>query len=396
MGPSNRCSPRLQLPERASVLIVMGPVAQGGAEWQILELLRRLDRARFRPVLASVEFRSYKELRIGAGDDTIQAQYAALDVPHYRITGHSRYGLANARDLLRVIRREKIDLVHANLFAGETWGRIVAVIARKPIVTHKRGMPFKSRRPQNVVVDWLLNLLSSRIIVVTRAIQRDLQRLQRLPDEKFTVVYPGIEPALWARESELEILRLKRELGLEGVKVVTAVGRIRALKGQRYLIDAVPYVLQSCPDTHFLLVGHGAEEAELRSRVREEGLERHVTFLGGRSDVRSILSLTDVFVLPSLSEASPVALMEAAFIGVPSVATRVGGVPEIVKDGETGLLVAPADANGLASAVVDLLGNPDLRMRMGAAAKEWAHEAFDIERTVRQIETEYARGAGAR
>ncbi len=134
----------------------------------------------------------------------------------------------------------------------------------------------------------------------------------------------------------------------------------------------------------------------MRSRVRQEGLERHVTFLGGRSDVRSILSLTDVFVLPSLSEASPVALMEAAFVGVPSVATRVGGVPEIVKDGETGLLVAPADAIGLASGIVELLGNPELRLRMGAAAEEWAHEAFDIERTVRQIEAEYVRAAGAR
>ncbi len=246
-------------PRPLNVLVVMGPVAQGGAEWQLLELLRRMDRSRFRPVLASVEFRSYKELRIGKGDDAIQERYAALDVPHYRITGHPRYGLDNARDLLQVIRREKIDLVHANLFAGETWGRIVAVIARKPIVTHKRGMPFKSRRPQNVLVDWLLNLLSSRIIVVTRAIQRDLQRLQRLPDEKFTVVYPGIEPALWTRESELETQRLKRELGLEGVKVVTAVGRIRALKGQRYLIDAVPSVLEGCPNTHFLLVGHGAQ-----------------------------------------------------------------------------------------------------------------------------------------
>lgn len=369
----------------------MGPVAQGGAEWQILELLRRLDRRRFRPVLASVEFNAYDELVIGEGDRAIRERYAELDVPHYRITGHGRYGLGNLRELERIIRAEAIDVVHANLFAGETWGRVAALLTRTPIVTHKRGIPFKSRKPQNVLVDWLLNLASDRIIVVNPSIQRHLRRLQPLPASKFSVILPGVDPALWGPASSGQVARLRRELGLENGRVVTTVGRIRPLKGQRYLLEAIPTVLASRPHTTFLFVGHGAQEAELRSRAKELGVERRALFLGGRSDVRELLGLSDVFVLPSLSEASPIALMEAAFVGVPIVATRVGGVPDIVRDAETGLLVPPRDPAALAHAIVRLLGDPQERQTMAAEAQARAREAFDVERTVRRIEAEYQR-----
>lgn len=372
----------------------MGPVAQGGAEWQILELLRRLDRSRFRPVLASVQFRSYNELTIGPGDAAIQREYAALDIPHYQVHGHGRNSHRNARELMRIIRRERVDVIHTNLYAGETWGRLAALLTQTPIVTHKRGMPYKSRKPVNVLVDWVLNMLSSRIIVVNQAIQRELQRLQWLPDQKFSMIFPGIEPDRWVRVSDEEVVELRKKLGLEGKLVVTSVGRLRDLKGQHHLVRAAPQILRQCPDARILLVGHGFLEDQLRAVVKELGLQEKVLLLGSRSDVRQLLSLTHVFVLPSLSEASPVVLMEAAFAGVPSVATWVGGVPEVVRDGDTGVLIPPANPRALATAVVRLLQDAPLRARMSTIATEWAHEAFDIERTVRQIEAEYCKAVG--
>lgn len=369
----------------------MGPVIQGGAEWQIYELLRRMNRDRFRPVLASIEFTSYKELLIGEGDRAIRQAYDSLDVPHHKITGYSRNDPRNAREVLRVIRDERIDLVHANLFAGELWGRVAAILAGAPIVTHKRGIPFKTRKPQNVLVDWLLNLRSDRIIVVSGSIQRNLQRLQLLSERRFSVVYPGIDAELWRRADQAEVAPLRRGLGLEGKQVVAAVGRIRPIKGQKYLIEAAPEILRQCPDARLLFVGHGVEEEALRNRACELGIEREALFLGSRSDVRELLSLTDVMVLPSLSEASPVALMEAAFLGVPAVATRVGGAPEILKDGVTGRLVPPRDSSAIEAAVVALLRDEEARTRMSAAATAWAHSRFDINRTVRQIEADYCR-----
>ncbi len=383
-------------PRTLNVLVVMGPVAQGGAEWQLYELLCRMDRSRFRPVLASVQFSSYKELTIGEGDRVIRDRYDALDLPHYRISGHGRNSSRNLRDLMRVIRREKIDVVHANLYAGETFGRLAAVLTGTPVVTHKRGMPFKSRKPQNILVDLLLNLCSSRIIVVNHAIRCQLQRLHHLPASRFSVIYPGIDSALWSRPDARAVAALRCALGLDAKQVVTTVGRLRPIKGQRYLLEAVPQILRECPDARFLFVGHGVEEAALRQQAEALGVDGATHFLGSRADVRELLAVSDVFVMPSLSEASPVALMEAAFCGVPSVATNVGGIPEIVREGETGLLVQPRDASAIASAVVDMLSDPHRRLRMSEAAVERARSAFDIASTVRRIEAEYERAAGLR
>ena len=381
-------------PRVLNVLVVMGPVAQGGAEWQLYELLRRIDRARFRPVLASVQFAAYKELTIGEGDRRIRDHFAGLDLPHFQINGHGRNSARNLRDLMHVIRRERIDVVHANLYAGETFGRLAAVLMRTPVVTHKRGMPFKSRKPQNILVDLLLNLCSTRIIVVNHAIRRQLQRLHHLPTSQFSVIYPGIDTDLWTAPDAHAVEVLRHELGLEGKAVITTVGRLRPIKGQRYLLEAAPQILRECPDACFLFVGHGVQEAALRAQAEALGIARATRFLGSRGDVRELLALSDVFVMPSLSEASPVALMEAALCGVPSVATSVGGIPEIVRDSETGLLVPPRDADALAFAVVGLLRDRDRWQKMSEAAVERAHFSFDINHTVRQIEAEYERAVG--
>lgn len=375
------------------VLVVMGPIAQGGAEWQLYELLRRLDRTRFEPVLVSIISSRYEELVIDDGDRTIRNAFASLDIPSYTVEGYNRNDLRTAREVLRVIRRERPDVVHTNLYAGELWGRVAAILARKPIVTHKRGMPYKTRKPQNVLVDWLLNLCSERIIVVNRAIQCELQRLQWLPSRKFTVVYPGLDSSLWLRADEAELCELRTQLGLENAQVISCVGRLRPIKGQRYLIDAMPSILRECPNTRLLLIGHGASEQALRERVRELGLERDVLFLGSRADVRELLSISTVLVMPSVSEASPVALMEGALVGVPSVATRVGGIPEIVQDRVTGVLVPPRRVRPLVSAVVALLRDTETRARMSTSATECGRSRFDIARTVQQIEAEYCAAA---
>ncbi len=374
-----------------SVLIVMGPIAQGGAEWQLLELLRRLDRSRFRPVLASIEFGSYANLRITEGDAHIRDQFASLEVPQYHIKGYGRNDPANLFELVRVILREHIDVIHTNLYAGETWGRAAAILTHRPVVTHKRGMPFKSRRVRNVFVDWLLNALTERIITVNESVRDELLRFQPLPPGKFSVIYPGIEPSSWCRASDEEVADFRRELGLECGPVISTVGRLRPIKGHRYLIEAMPGILERVLGARLLVVGHGELAEALRALAQRLGVERKVLFLGSRSDVRLVLSASDVFVLPSLSEASPVALIEAAFVGVASVATRVGGIPEIVRDGETGVLVPARDVSALAAAITDLLQRPDRRAAMAEHSVRWARKSFDIERNVRLIEGEYLR-----
>jgi glycosyltransferase involved in cell wall biosynthesis len=205
---------------------------------------------------------------------------------------------------MRVIRLEKIDVVHANLYAGETFGRLAAVLTGTPVVTHKRGMPFKSRKPQNILVDLLLNLCSARIIVVNHAIRRQLQRLHHLPASRFSVIYPGIDPALWSRPMHVRWWR-------SGLRWAWMARRSsRPLAGCVDQGAAVPARSRAadpagCPEARFLFVGHGVEEAALHQQAVALGVDGATYFLGSRADVRELLAVSDVFVMPSLSEASP-------------------------------------------------------------------------------------------
>lgn len=378
------------------VLVVMGPVAQGGAEWQLYELLRRMDRTRFSPAVASVTFRQYRNLSITEGDRPIRDAFDSLEVPHYPLTGHGAYSPRNTEELYRIIRRGQFDLVHTNLFAGETHGRAAALAAGVPIVTQKRSMPFLTRRSVNVLADWLLNLASSRIVLPSRAVLNELLRFERLPADRLSVVYAGVDRERWRPVMSAEQARLRAELGLEGASVLASVGRLMPIKGHRSLLVAMPSILRCHPNTVLLLVGHGVLTDRYRTLAERLGVEGSVRFLGGRSDVREILSITDLFVFPSLQESFGIALVEAALMGVAAVASHVGGVPEIVDDGRTGVLVPVRSPSRLAEAVCELLSDRPRLRAMGRAAQLRAEQLFTLDRTVREIEREYLQAVGLR
>lgn len=375
------------------ILIVMGPLAQGGAEWQLYDTVARLDRERFYPVMASVQFDKYRGLKIEAGDREIEQRFYGLGVPIYRVNGHARYSLQNLRELYKIVQRERVQIVHTNLFEGETWGRLAAILAGKRIVTQKTGTPFKSGKSYNILADWLLNLGTDKIIVVNEEIQQKLTRFEHLPESMFAVIFPGIDPVLWHPADDATKRKLRRELDIEDCKVITAVGRLSDRKAHRYLIEAMPRILRSAPDTRLLIAGDGPLRGDLSELGGRLGVAERVKLLGGRSDVRDLLSVTDVFALPSLGEGSPVVLMEAAFVGVPSVATDVGGVSQVVDDGVTGLVVPPANSRALGDSILHLLSDDARRAEMARAARERAFRDFTVDRMVRQTEAEYLAAA---
>jgi glycosyltransferase involved in cell wall biosynthesis len=161
-------------------------------------------------------------------------------------------------------------------------------------------------------------------------------------------------------------IRLRHELGIaRGERIVGAVGNLYEVKGHRYLLEAVPGILRACPRTTFLIAGRGELEEPLRSQARRLGIDARVRFLGLRPDIPALLSLCDVFVQPSLSEGLSVAILEAMAAALPVVTTRVGGNPELVVDGETGVLVEQANPRQLADAVTRLLTDSAEARRLG-------------------------------
>jgi glycosyltransferase involved in cell wall biosynthesis len=185
---------------------------------------------------------------------------------------------------------------------------------------------------------------------------------------------------------------LRDKLGLEGRgPLVGTVTRLHRQKGIIHLLRAAPRILGTIPGARIVVVGDGPLGGELRRQAAALGLEGRFIFLGEREDARSIMSLFDVFVLPSLWEGLPFVLVEAAALGMPIVATAVDGVPEVIEDGKTGVLIPPGDADAIADAIITMLTDKPRAAQMAEAAKSLIPPRFPLRRTVEQHQNLYLR-----
>src|SRR5207244_4140922 len=207
--------------------------------------------------------------------------------------------------------------------------------------------------------------------------------------EKFATVHSGIDLARF-RSVQVDPAVKRKELGLppDGV-IVGTVGRLVPIKGLEWLLKAAPQVLAQFPQACFVIIGDGPLLSELKELASELGISPRVVFLGTRHDIPECLTALDLFVLPSLNEGMGRALVEAMAVGCPVVATCVGGIPDVVTDGATGLLVPPRDDRALADAILTLLRDRRLLAAYGEAAQRRVDERFDIETMVRSIERLY-------
>jgi glycosyltransferase involved in cell wall biosynthesis len=202
----------------------------------------------------------------------------------------------------------------------------------------------------------LVYRLADRIITSGEAVAHIVAEAG-VPRERIAAIGPGIDTARFHPGVSGDAVRA--ELGLRG-PVVGLVANIRGSKGHRFFLDAAREVLRRHPDARFLIVGDGIGFDDVRRRVTELGLEAHVIMTGFRRDIPAVMAALDVLVLPSVkSEAMSQVIPQALAVGTPVVGTTVGGTPELVRDGETGRIVPPADAGALAAAIAELLAAPD-------------------------------------
>jgi glycosyltransferase involved in cell wall biosynthesis len=238
-------------------------------------------------------------------------------------------------------------------------------------------------------MEGLASAFSDRIVSLTR-----LEREGYLAEgigrpEQHRVIPSGIDLAPFAGE-RADRDEIRRGLGAgPGSFLVASVGRLVPIKGHPHLVEAFAEVSRRRPGSRLMLVGDGPLRAALDGRIRELGLEGGVLLTGHRDDVARLLRAADLFVLPSLNEGLGMVLVEAMASGLATVASRVGGIPEVVLDRDTGLLVPPGDPGALADAILRLADDEGERRRMGRAGRDRAFEVFSIERTVRETERLY-------
>jgi glycosyltransferase involved in cell wall biosynthesis len=343
-------------------------------------IARNQDRERFPVHIGSI-----------APPGALQEAMAREGTPTFSL-GVSRrwqYGRAIAR-LVRVIRREKIALLHAHCFDPTAVGLIAARLAgiRFVFTRHHSDHHIRLGKRWHTRIDAWCARRADHVIAVSEATRRIMMDIERVPGERITVVHNGMEPL---REPEPEgVARVRRELGLTGAAICLTPARLHEEKGHRFLFDAVPGIVSRVGPVTFLLAGEGAHRADLEAQVRARGLQDRVRFLGWRKDVPELIGLSSLVVLPSLAESFGFSLLEAMSLGKPVVATTVGGIPEVVAAGETGLLVPPADAGGLGEAVGRVLGDPSLAAALGNAGRRRA-ASFSFGRMIQGYEAVYGR-----
>jgi L-malate glycosyltransferase len=367
----------------ARIMKVVPTLMCGGTENQFMTLARLLDRSRF-----DLEFACLR--RWGP----FVKELADLQIPleEYQVaTFRSVQALAQQAKLARNLARRRIDIVHAYNFYGNVFAippaRLVApvVIAsirdRAPYLTamQKRVQRYACQFADCVLVnadavkDWLIDegYDPSNIVVIRNGV--DMSRFDVSPQGE----------------------RIRSELGIPaGAPLVTVVSRLTRLKGIENFLEATAVLKARYPHARFLVVGETAPSdrpylTELTELAERLGVGDRVTFTGLRSDVPAVLSCADVAVMPSLNEALSNVLLESMAAGAPVVATRVGGTPEALVDGETGLLVPPGDSGAIATAVTRLLDDRELALRLGRGAHDLIARKFSVEQMVRSTEDLY-------
>jgi glycosyltransferase involved in cell wall biosynthesis len=297
--------------------------------------------------------------------------------------------------LWRLLRSVQPEVVHTHTSKAGALGRVAAWLAGIPVVVHTpHGHVFYGYYGWFLstlfcYAERLLARLTDRIVTLTdRGAQEHVQNKIAGP-LKFVTIQGGIDLAQ-VRSVQVDPAVKRKELGLppEG-PIIGTVGRLVPIKGHTWLLRAVPRVLAEFPQVCVVLIGDGPMQDELKELAAELGISPHVVFLGTRPDIPECLAALDLFVLPSLNEGMGRVLLEAMAVGCPVVATRVGGIPDIVVDGTTGLLVSPRDDRALAEAILTLLRDRSQRASYGEAARRQVDARFDVKTMVRNIERLY-------
>jgi glycosyltransferase involved in cell wall biosynthesis len=268
------------------------------------------------------------------------------------------------------------DIIHTHLSTASLWGTLGARLAGIPCVSHVQSLNHKH---------WYL--FANHWITCSDGVKKHLVD-QGLSSERIQVLYNGLDPSLFLWPPDGSGIRSELELSPHQ-PVIGAVAHLSPHKGQIYLIQAMETLVKQHPDLCCLLIGQGKDEQQLRDTVSRLGLERNVRLLGYRHDGAELMRAMDVVVLPSLREGLGIVLIEAGLAGKPAVGTDIIGIREVVVDGQTGLLVPPADSEALAAAIDGLLSDCDRARQMGLRARSRMEQVFSLDAMATGAEAVY-------
>jgi glycosyltransferase involved in cell wall biosynthesis len=355
---------------KTQILYLITELSAGGAQSALVRLLGGMDRRRFSPSVACL----YN------GDSTVAQSIRALDISVFDAHMRHRADFPALLPLYRRIRRARPVILHSSLFHANLLGRILGRLAGVLIVIcSERTMAMESEW-RYAINRWTIGL-ADRVTAVSNSVQDFCISHIGLPANKLTVIRNGVELP------ERSPYDARAELGLPPDSfVIGAVSRLYAVKGIQFLVQA----LAKTGAQRLVVIGEGPEKPALEILAERLGVADRIHWLGHRPNAPNLMPAFDLFVQPSLHEGMPNTVLEAMAAGLPVVATAVGGTPEVVVHGVTGLLVPPKHPDALSKAISALLEDRDLGRRMGRAGRERVVEHFSVGRMIRETEELYA------
>ena len=353
----------------------------GGTERQVANLALGIDASHFDLHLACL--RHSGELL--ADLETLRVPRPEFPIGHI----YSFRTLWQGIRLARYVRTNLIQIVHSYGFYPNIFTVPVARLAGASIVVASIRDTGDLLTPMQRRLQKMVCRLADCVLVNAEAIRRSLLE-QGYDPSKIVVIRNGITLSKFARKGRSAVLR--RELGIpQSARLVAVFSRLNWMKGVEFFLDAAMVLAGRFPDVYFLVVGDGGNKRELEEQAYRLGLGQRIVFTGFRSDVSDLLSEVAISVLPSLSEGTSNTLLESMAAGIPVIATRVGGNPEVIEDEVSGLLVTPRDSAALAGAIGRLLDDEGLALSLGQAGMRRVTEIFSIEGSVHETEHLYQR-----
>lgn len=356
----------------------------GGGQKNLLSLARSLDKTRFEVAVCSCD------------NGPLVDELRKDGIEHFPIPFSKKINLKIAREIAKFQKSKRFDIIHTHGGVSGFYGRWAACRCRIPVIIHTlHGIHYLHYR--NVLLKCFFVLLeryfsrfTDALIFVSNADKQKGQKYKLAPGKKMHMIENGIDfSGLSLRANRIEN---GHDFGITSAQpIVGTVARLHRQKGLSYLIKAAKKLSQAYPKVKVMIVGEGPQRHKLERLSKSLGLLDTVQFLGERKDVIRIFSLFDVFVLPSLWEGLPYAVIEAGALGLAVVASNIDGNSEIIRDGETGVLVPPKDTDALAMSIIRLLSNEDTRNRLGKNLKESILPKYALSRMVEQTQELYLR-----
>lgn len=352
-----------------------------GSERYLLTLLPRLDRRKW----------DITHLVLTEPQNRMEEYTALLEAEGVRTR---RVAIRHAIDpvclleIYRFIKSERFDLVHTHLLHGDLYGILAARLAgvARIISTRHNDDPFRRSAIIRTTVR-AADRYCSRVIAISHFLSGFVLDVEGISADKIATIPYALPPTATRPDGGQ---RIRRELSIpRDIPLVLTVGRLTEQKGHRYLVDAWRTISGKNPNARLVIVGDGPLREPLTAYAKEMGLPEKIIFTGWRRDVPDFFEAADLYVQPSLWEGFGLVLLEAMLAERSIVASRVSAIPEIVADGETGILVPPRDSYALADAICRLLEDADLRRDMGKAGKQRAEHAFTVQRMVGETEKVY-------